>query len=59
MSDEKVLKPSIAGILFAVEEAIRNGDCPWEIEQAFETYEVTRRAIVRAAAEIGKQMGDE
>jgi hypothetical protein len=30
--------------LFAVEEAIRNGDCPWQIEQAFDDYEAERKA---------------
>ena len=27
---------NINGLLMAVEEAIKNGNCPWQIEQAFE-----------------------
>ena len=38
-------EPSVGGVLFAVEEAIRNGDCPWQIEQAFDDYEAKRRSI--------------
>jgi hypothetical protein len=34
-----VQEPSPGGVLFAVEEAIRNGDCPWQIENAFDEYE--------------------
>ena len=39
-------------VLFAVEEAIRNGDCPWQIEEAFEEYEAARKALA-AAKEAG------
>jgi hypothetical protein len=38
-------EPSTVGIIFAVEQAIRNGDCPWEIEAAFDAYEADRKAI--------------
>ncbi len=38
-------EPSAGGIIFAVEQAIRNGDCPWEIEAAFDAYESDRQAI--------------
>ena len=27
---------NINGLLMAAEEAIKNGNCPWQIEQAFE-----------------------
>lgn len=37
-------EPTPDGVLFAVEEAIRNGDCPWQIEQAFDDYEAERKA---------------
>lgn len=37
-------EPSAGGIIFAVEEAVRNGDCPFQIEQAFEEYEADRIA---------------
>ena len=40
---EQPQEPSAGGVLFAVEEAIRNGDCPWQIEQAFDEYEGKRR----------------
>jgi hypothetical protein len=40
-----VQEPSPGGILFAVEQAIRNGDCPWEIESAFDAYETERKAL--------------
>lgn len=33
-------------VLFAVEEAIRNGGCPWQIESAFEEYEAGRKAAI-------------
>jgi hypothetical protein len=38
-----VQEPSPGDILFAVEQAIRNGHCPWEIENAFDEYEAERR----------------
>jgi hypothetical protein len=37
-----VQDPSVFGLLFAVEQAVKNGDCPWEIENAFDAYEVKR-----------------
>jgi hypothetical protein len=37
-------EPFPNGVLFAVEEAVRNGDCPWQIEEAFDDYEAERRA---------------
>jgi len=51
-----VQEPSLGGILFAVEEAIRNGDCPFAIEIAFDAYEVERRALagITAAPEKGQ-----
>lgn len=42
MNREKVSEPSAWEVLFAVEEAIRNGECPWEIEHAFQKYEAAR-----------------
>jgi hypothetical protein len=30
--------PEEWGVMFAIEGAIQNGNCPWEIEQAFEAY---------------------
>ena len=36
-------EPSAGGVLFAVEQAIQNGDCPWQIEQAFHEYEAERK----------------
>lgn len=33
-------------VLLAVEEAVKNGDCPFQIEQAFDEYEIQRRAAV-------------
>jgi hypothetical protein len=50
-----VQEPSLGGILFAVEEAIRNGDCPFAIEIAFDAYEAERRALagITAAPEKG------
>lgn len=43
-----VQEPSPGGILFAVEQAIRNGHCPWEIESAFDAYEAERKAMLTA-----------
>ncbi len=40
--------PSAGGIIFAVEQAIKNGDCHWEIESAFDDYESERIALARA-----------
>lgn len=37
-------EPSTFGVLFAVEQAIKNGDCPWQIESAFDDYEAKRKA---------------
>ena len=37
------VEPSAFGVLFAVEQAIQNGDCPWQIEQAFHEYEAERK----------------
>jgi len=37
-----VQEPSVFGLLFAVEQAVKNGDCPWEIENAFDAYEIER-----------------
>ena len=31
------------GVLFAVEQSIRNGSCYWEIEQAFDDFEEERK----------------
>ena len=36
-------KPYPYGVLFAVEQAIQNGSCYWEIEQAFEDFEEERK----------------
>lgn len=44
---EQPQEPSAGGVLFAVEQAIRNGDCPWQIEQAFDEYEVERRNSIK------------
>lgn len=44
MNKEKVSEPSAWEVLFAVEEAIRNGECPWEIEQAFQKYTAELRS---------------
>lgn len=33
-------------VLLAVEESIKNGECPWQIEQAFEEYESQRQATI-------------
>lgn len=41
-------EPSAGEVLCEVEQAIRNGDCPWSIEQAFEKYETARKALVSA-----------
>jgi predicted Fe-S protein YdhL (DUF1289 family) len=38
---------SPGGVLFAVEEAIRNGDCPFAIEIAFDAYEAERLAKLK------------
>ena len=43
-------EPSAGGVLFAVEEAIRNGDCPWQIEQAFDEYAAERRNSLKEGA---------
>ena len=40
-------EPSAGGVLFAVEQAIQNGDCPWQIEQAFDEYEAERAHGIR------------
>ena len=40
-------EPSVQGVLLAVEEAIRNGDCPWQIEQAFDDYEAERMKDIK------------
>ena len=37
-------EPRVHGVLFAVEQAIQNGDCPWQIEQAFDEYEAERKS---------------
>ena len=37
------LHDDIQSVLFEVEQAIRNGACPWQIEAAFEAYEAARR----------------
>lgn len=37
------LHDDIQSVLFEVEEAIKNGCCPWQIEAAFEAYEAARR----------------
>ncbi len=44
----KQQEPSAGGIIFAVEQAIQNGNCPWEIESAFDEYESERIALARA-----------
>lgn len=33
------------GVLFAVEQAIENGSCFWEIEQAFDDFEDERKRL--------------
>jgi hypothetical protein len=35
---------SPSGVMFAVEQSIKNGNCPWEIEVAYEEYERERQA---------------
>lgn len=40
------LNPALAFVLISVEEAVKNGDCPFQIEQAFDEYEIQRRAAV-------------
>ena len=42
-----VQEPSAYGVLFAVEQAAKNGDCPWEIETAFDAYEAERKAKLK------------
>lgn len=37
-------EPDLTSLLFAVEQAVKNGHCPWEIEAAFHEYEAARRA---------------
>jgi hypothetical protein len=51
-----VQEPSPGGVLFAVEEAINNGDCPFAIEIAFDAYEAERKALagITAAPEKGQ-----
>lgn len=39
-------EPSPISVLLAVEESIKNGECPWQIEQAFEEYESQRQATI-------------
>lgn len=48
MDAAPVQEPSPFGILFAVEQAIKNGDCPMEIEIAFDAYETERMDIAPA-----------
>jgi phosphoribosylformylglycinamidine (FGAM) synthase-like enzyme len=45
-----VQEPSPGGILFAVEQAINNGDCPFAIEIAFDAYEAERKALAGITA---------
>lgn len=33
-------------VLLAVEESIKNGGCPWQIEQAFDEYEAQRQSAI-------------
>ena len=33
-------------VLLAVEESIKNGECPWQIEQAFDEYEAQRQSEI-------------
>jgi len=47
--EQPVQEPSFGGVVFAIEEAIRNGDCPFSIEIAFEAYESERIAMLSAA----------
>jgi hypothetical protein len=49
LEEAQVQEPSFGGVVFAVEEAIRNGDCPFSIEIAFEAYESERIAMLSAA----------
>lgn len=37
-------EPDLTSLLFAVEQAVKNGHCPWEIEAAFDEYEAARKA---------------
>ena len=39
-------EPSPISILLAVEESIKNGECPWQIEQAFDEYEAQRQSAI-------------
>jgi hypothetical protein len=48
--EQPVQEPSPGGILFAVEEAINNGDCPFAIEIAFDAYEAERKALAGITA---------
>ena len=36
--------PDTFGVLFAVERSVESGNCPFEIEAAFEEYEEARKA---------------
>lgn len=37
------LHDDIQSVLFEVEQVIKNGCCPWQVEAAFEAYEAARR----------------
>lgn len=37
------LHDDIQSVLFEVEQAVKNGCCPWQIEAAFEAYEAAQR----------------
>lgn len=39
-------EPSPISVLLAVEESIKNGECPWQIEQAFDEYEAQRQSAI-------------
>lgn len=39
-------EPSPIFVLLAVEESIKNGECPWQIEQAFDEYEAHRQSAI-------------
>jgi hypothetical protein len=45
-------EPSPDGVMFAVEQAIKNGNCSWEIEAAFEEYERERQAAPQPAVPL-------
>lgn len=47
---KQMREPSTDGVLIAVEESIRNGGCPWQIEQAFDEYEAERRNSTKEGA---------